>query len=546
MPPFRSISLLCLLCWLLCTWMSASADINHALRSDDKRLNVPVTVLEERLHIAELLSRLSAQTGVNLKINPRLEASGITLMASLIDLPLADAMNALTALVGCRSARWYWERQGKPGSFTYWLQAPHLSDIAVRLRAKAQHDFERQATVLMKAAAMSPEERKELLGQNKADDPGIKDLRVMSGISIFAESVSSDLQQRLLRGETTLKIPVSQLSSEGQAFVRSEYRISGILDRDPDSVSFSTNQFNGVTPTLFMEIGDIGGSGYVGGVPLNNQFTEELANEWLLPGDTSSNPLDTAVVSRPKNYQPPSLQEVDLQNFENFSIKEQNEYFLRFKNITQKRLAQLSQAAPIAVMAIVPEAQSDIGEPYKQTIGHFASLLHQLPYAVLSKWHGKVLLLNYGRWFLSMDTFVPFATIEQLSAKERKGLFALNDLAATADRLSNKQLISLSGDFPIFKSVADAQGVFVLHHRFPEVQATGGIIVTSEIVRILNQFGSVQVSKLPEGTRVRIHETVKETLPLPGSQILFELIGPNGRPLSGLVIQQGTLFPLQK
>ena len=537
----RSAICLILLCGLACSGASAVADINQAQRAEDKRLEAFVTVPEARVHVAELLSRLSTQTGVELKINARMDASGITLMASLIHLPLADVMNALASLTGCRSARWYWERQGKPGHFTYWLQAPQLNETAARLRGKAQGDFERQAATLIKAAGMSVEERKALTNQSKADAAAIADPRVMSGVKIFSDAVPSDMQRQILRGETTLRIPFSQLSPEGQAYARAEYRRSGIVDREPDTVFFNVDPLNMITPTLFMEVGDIGGHGYVGGVPLHNQFKEELAGEWMLPGDAPTNPIDAAVITRPKDYKPTVVPEVDLQNADKLSRKELDDYFARSHNVVQKRLTQMSEAVPVSLMAIVPESQLDAGEPYGQTVGHFVSSLCQPAYGFLSKWHGKVLLLSYGRWFLNMDVYVSYDTLLRLREQQRRGqgVFSLKALAAAADGLSVRQISSLATDYPVFKTVSDLRGLFVLYHRFPEVEAAEGAVITPEMNQLLDPTTKAHLPGLAEGARIRIREITKNTPPALSSQIEFQLIQPDGKPSNGLGIQQG-------
>jgi len=95
-----------------------------------------------------------------------------------------------------------------------------------------QEEFETQAEVTLASLRMPPEQREKflkkyaeerLLTEDRQAHDFIHDKSVQSGMSLFGEALPVDIRQSVLRGGEPIRVPVSQLSPQGQAFVHSTW-----------------------------------------------------------------------------------------------------------------------------------------------------------------------------------------------------------------------------------------------------------------------------------------------------------------------------------
>lgn len=304
----------CTACWILCLLLSqivsAHGDpLSATMRKGDPRLEQCITLAALRLNVGELLEQLSAQAGVILSAEDRDGTAGEQVSVFLRDVSLGDAMDALWSLFSYKRAEWHWRRLGKEGDFRYQLQRPVAArQFATRLQKITQEEFEAQAEVILTSLRMTPEQREKFLkkyaeerllkGDKQAQD-FIHDKSVQSGMSLFAEALPANIQQSVLRGGEAIRVPVSQLSPQGQAFVHSTWTdFRGFRTRpdgtrepipEPSWVQFRAHRPHRaqVAPVLFMDIGGIGGCGYLGGAPLENAIKQKIEDLRRKPPPTA-------------------------------------------------------------------------------------------------------------------------------------------------------------------------------------------------------------------------------------------------------------------
>lgn len=497
------VSLFVFLCGL--TISSSANTITLKMREADPRLNVRVTVTPSRLLIGELLERLSKQTGVALRMDEQEAASGIPILLSLSDIPLASAMNGLTSLVSSRAAVWRWIREYRSGAYQYWLRPPSMEELARGAKQRAQEEFEKEVELLMKAARMSPSEREKLKDKNPPNASMIADPRVLGGVMVFAQSLSPSERLRVMRNGEKIIVKVDQLSPEGQAFVASESRSE--VAAGPTLVVFHADRSPlDITPTLYMQLEGLGGYGYAGGGPLNKQMHAEFKDHWMLPGDEKDDPLSARQIAE-KGAEPP---ESDL-------------------------LMQMAVNASISLMAAPPKNSFQlVGAPVGKTVAQFLEDQWEYPPRLMSKWREHILLVSHPIWFLEADTYPPYRVVKQWRAAARKnrGILPLALRAEAAATLRPEPLATLLKEFPFTDHVAAWRNFFVLYHRFPEVGRGEPWPLTAEMRRLLLTVPGTVPDELPKARAARIRlERRPNTEPVEWLTH-FELFDEDGKRIS--------------
>ncbi len=139
----------------------ATYNLTPQMRSQDARLNTPVTLDAPRISLGELLDKLSEQSGVTLNMDTRDPISGLKLFVVCDKTPIGDVLDRLWSLLSFRDATWKWERTGKTGAYRYqFIQTRAAAGFPQRMKQLAQEAFETHAANMIAIAALPPEERK--------------------------------------------------------------------------------------------------------------------------------------------------------------------------------------------------------------------------------------------------------------------------------------------------------------------------------------------------------------------------------------------------
>lgn len=466
----RAVGILALA--LISTPPAACAPLTDVQRQADPRLQKKVTIVASHILIGELLEKLSAQSGVSLTVGEKDGTGDAEVLVSLKDVKLADAMDALYSLVSYKQAEWSWEQTGEGKNAVYRLaQPPAAQALAAALKAQVQKEFEAEAKTMLAAVKMTPEERKrriaELSGKDDASAFLLKDNRLCDGLSIFATAVSAELQASVLQGKQRPRVPLSQLSDAGRAFVHAEWvhsaathnRADGTAELvpEPTFVFFNVSRPpNAISPILWIGMEGQGAYGYVGGTPLDKELRKKLAAYWLLPGDMKEDDAEAHQVAAPK-VAPPILDS---------------------HHAFHNGFLQLSDAANVPVIARLFNEEgygtSVNKSPYGKTVEEFLTPLRD-DMGMPHKWHDGILLLTYNGWFMEEDdqTRVPWAIVKRLRDSESAapdGFLPVSELFYAARHLTRPQMTRLADWFPVMANLANWYDLFSLAANSSELQ----------------------------------------------------------------------------
>jgi hypothetical protein len=539
MPALLS-ELLVALCIATCSYGDT---LTEAMRKEDPRLEQRVILSAPRVYSGELLERLSALTGVSLSAGERDGAADAQLSVFLRDVPLADALDALWSLLSYRDAGWHWEREGEKGGFAYRLIRPLAAQqLAARLEQQLQANFEDEAAIKQAYLGLTPEQ----LAEKARQDPKARTLvefpRTREGLRTFSETLSPEMQQRVLRRQDVITIPVNQLSEQGRAFVKmvwsegEHFQINPVDGSrtptpEPDSITFFTEQSNGmITPVLAIDIPGAGAHGYLGGRPLEMAYLRKLDDLWMLPGDKSKDPQTGKPIPAPGKQTAPE----------------------EIHSLPQ-RFQQVAEAVPLSLMARLPgrtrlSGGLDPGAPYRQTVEAFLQRLNQGLLLIQSKWRNGTLLLTYPSWFHEEALTVPWALVKKLRQAEKAGggLLSLDDLAQTAAQLDVPRLQRLAEEFPVMNNVAYQRDLFALMALSPGVasrlRSKQGVPLAEIQPALASIRGFMRPGEVPGGSAVVRLEVRERAV---GREITFYVLSADGKVVSRMVFIYAAHFPEQ-
>ncbi len=455
----------------------------------DPRLGKPVQIFSRRLRMAELLESLMTQTGVSLTIDSRVKGSGIPLVVSLSKQPLNSVMSSLATIAGLRSHSWVWVREKVEKGYIYRLEATDLDALSKWERNQTQDAFVKQALFLIDYARLSPASRKKELGKNEANDVCAQDATMVLGARILGENISEQQLEIILRGGNVYQFPASNLSAESLKFRQND---SGRPDLLSDKVFISVHRDeNELSPCLFIDFGT-GGSGYVGGLPLEKELRTKLLGEWIQRGDTPFRAED----DRPY----PILKAA------NAGVSEPGETPSPVAGDPEGTLLEFAAAAQIPLIAIIPTGASAIDNYRNTTLPAYLKKIREGSLRLECKWNSKILLLNHTAFFLHSDRGIAFRTfkdLRRLAKTERwKGLQLL---ANTTFALTDEQIEAQQVEFPILQTVPPNRAIFAMLYAFPQItRDPTRADITPEMVQYLRAADGPTLRLPPEATILRL------------------------------------------
>ena len=492
---------------------------------DDSRLARPVSIDHSGIYVGELLAELSRQTGVRLSAgSDRDGGNNYVIAAFLHAVTLEAVMDALPSLLGYTGGEWLWEEHRRlDGEREYrLLRSLGAQRMAAQLRGRLQRDLVANADALVQAARAGPAELQQLAAADPTLAPLLDSPRLRAGLHLIEEALSPQQRADILHGEKSIRVPVDQLSPAGQAFAQSVWAQGRPRRRDasgayvplppPTWVQFTGHTPGGteLSPCIFIEMENLGGYAYTGGVPFQRRYRETLGKGWLLPGDE-------AVAPQQEGHRVPPAGADDV---------EKNEDAIGL------RLRQLSRAASVPVMArLSPKLVHDPGSPRGLALGAFFNKLRGAPWFLERKWRAGIVLLAQSRSFLDLDqpSVPPWSTVKSLrsAADPKTGHIELANLVSLARELNDDQLRTLAAEFSIADAVARWRPLFLLYGSSPSVAArltsAGGLPLpaAAEALSALPDQTMRAALDRPEAIAVRMSE---ETRKLPDGAARVELI----------------------
>ncbi len=547
------------LLWLLTVTAPAAlcddveGSISSESRSHDPRLEHKVTLGAGQVALGAMLAEMSAQSGVALNIDERDVFSGIPVFAMVNDVPLADAMSALRSLLSFSGATWKWELEGKDDHCTYSL-VPTLAahNLAFRLRGESMNLYKAHATVMMRIAQMTPEERKKQVKELSASllqsDDAIAQAWVdydvkWEGLRTVAESISPEVQEQVFRGERTVTLPVSKLSSAGIGFLDHYLARTNPSGINPDGshslrskvtdITIAAPYHGNITPTVCMYVDNTGFS-FIGGPGLDRGLADRLGKQWLLPGDMVSSPSEKLVSSldaRPRSNPGDSQDDA--------------------KAPITKAVKQLAQTTPVSILALLADdQQADPGPPYGMTIAAYLSKLHENS-NIQRKWNGDTLLLCSPIRFADDATSIPYRLIKQFTRTGVHGrnFLSLSELAAILTQLKHNQLAYAATQFAVIRGIQRMAPLLAVYYTDRDLGRTSGLPLNPELRSVLGRV----VNLPPEhdvmtGTAERLRLAVLENTQadMPTRRVIVEYMKPDRKwvQIGGIgIVQVGTSSP---
>jgi hypothetical protein len=432
---------------------ASGQNLDQKLCKEDSALATRVSIPCGRYAIGELLEKLASESSVTLESgDPYDGGSGFEVTVCLKNVPLSDAMSALYALMSYKKHEWRWTRMGKEGHFIYKLTRPfEARTLRDELKAWAQRALMKQASKLVEALQLSPEELKQAAAKDSLLKGFAESPRMQDGIEAFSSLLSPETQAAVLNGAASPQLQVSQLDARGQQFVRDQWKKAGGFSvradgsefptPEPTWIQFHVSPGNSPAPTMYIELEGLGGYGYFGGNALNNDFRNYFASLWLLPGDDAHTALEQQTLKRKPGM----------------VIKDST-------RVMEARLGELSEATPLSFMARLPEDQTN--DPHQLAgvpLGEIFRIFRGTGYELQSKWRAGTLLLTDDRLYLDDPLNpAPWIAVKRLRGmRERShGFFTWSDLVVIAHDYDSDLLERLSKEFPVTKSLMNYQDLF--------------------------------------------------------------------------------------
>lgn len=422
-----------------------------ALIRADPRLEGRVTIASGRIYIADLLEKLSEQSGVTLSAGEKDGAGGEPVVVFVRETRLADVMIGLWSLVSYRGASWRWVREedkssGGGDSFTYRLTRPAPAQaLAATIEEEIQQDLERDFELLFSALKMSPEQlalattrRPELgtISSGSGQGGNRQAVAALSALLPTPEARRRALRQ-VLRQDAPFRVSVAQFPDALRIYAETQRQKRERGDRPLAYLELSKRMIQPdlLVPSLSLSFTDEGGSGggpvLLSGFDAHQGWRDALRDRWVLENDrrvhrereAQTIPADAAAAASPANSPPVETNEPD------------NAAAIR-------GLGAFHARTGIPVLARVPEREAPIVPPQKEQVGEFLDRLRRRYYA---KWRDNTLLISHPAAARDSEEHqVIWEVISRMRAEEKtddpEGMISFSTVKLAATRLSEEQL----------------------------------------------------------------------------------------------------------
>ncbi len=445
--------------------------------TEDARLSRKITVVAERAYLGDLVPALLRVSHVPVTLDDRNRAGNSRLTLYVRDAPVFDVLNAIWSALSYRGAEWHWSVEGKGQSRQYVLSRPmRAAQVGTTLCEWVQSEFAHQAEVYLAAASLDPESRQALLTQHAPSlypsdqsdrmlSTALSGQRKWDGLALFNRAFAPGERSRILSGQSSGRVPLTDLGEDAVAFARSVWegeRVMVSVDGAPPvrramptHIEFSTEAQGPLgTPCLMIWMHrEDGRSGYayLGGMPIALRLDRMISDQWSLDGDSPVGPAgDRSISGDPKDQ--------DRANGTPTLLS---------------RLRRLARSAPVNVVALVPSSVPvDLPDPVGCRLDQYLALLKD-QVGIMSKSRNGVLVLSSQGWFRVESAETPWRAVKRLremQAADPNGIVGLDGLAWMVRELTPAQLICFAGDY------AGAQAALAMRELLQVQGASPGFV----------------------------------------------------------------------
>ena len=472
---------------------------------EDVLLKKPVTCRDSEITVGEAIQEFSKQTGVNLLIDPKLNESGEIVMINIQNVPLANALESLSALFSLPHAEWKWGRIESNHKFRYKLYPSKLSDVEALMTREARRAFLEYIGALRKYLALSEEDQEKqkaiyskamLQKDDKLADTylSLRKDGFLSRIKAVLELMDDNKIASALSGER-LKVALADLTESQRTAVMqfyAKYKFSlshnGIpdpLSPEPTYVSIYASNNSGNMPTIMLSVEHSLGLSCLG-PGVSGGFLHALARAWMMQGDEVTSPTEDQVI--PKfAYNLLSKQKIFSRSGRRIPDFTPGESY-------EAILDKIASACNIPIIVKMDRDSRVRGQELKPKT-KLSEFLESTEYGIskvkMHKWRKGVLLISKPDWFLDQDKAVPLEIIDkvQTSLAKQDGKGTLQEIVKQFSSLASSQWRSVVDRFPALHIFDEREGLLQFTANHTELLYPSGMGIEqenrSELIKIL-------------------------------------------------------------
>ncbi len=478
----------------------------------DKRLQKKITLASERILLYDLIQKMSAQTGVSLKLDSSQRASSTPICIHVHDMELANLMNCISSLLSYQQVQFRWITEVKNDSPTYQLDTAGYDGINTKMLAESRDLFRQQLILLKKMASLKPEERlayKSDFARSMIDDNNeaassnlvsnkLNNANWNSLLYFFQLTKDSDWDGNL-QGNPMF-IPIDSVPDNIRAGILAQLP-NGILTNEKGQVV--DNPLKGVEfrymeriegrkvlmPQIRMGMKRAHGENSINIVGRTGRgLKNRIQKSWLFPGETHHSKLEEI-----------SADKYDDKMGARYS----------FAHRLEKELLIAAQCTQTNFLSLLPENARDLGiYPKNKNIGMIVDALYSENSDMISKWRGETLLLNYPEWFYGDDALFPASLLiaAQLD-KHKNGFISLPALIEFSTHLNAEQKKRASEEYTELIQSQEFEKLGLIYKQFPRIYSNGGILVEPDIEHsLLNTSMSLKNEPHDRSLQIRLRD----------------------------------------
>ncbi len=517
--------------------------ISREMRTADPRLETRIALSEPRIRLGKLLEKIAKATGVQISADAKDGTGDVYVQAYCTELPLADVMNGLWALVSYRKGEWEWELRGTKARPSYRLaQPPRARSYSRERREWMVNTFRQQALTLIGAVDGSDAQRaqalKQIYGDAERPEIALTPERIWSAVRLVKQHATAKQLMRALDGEAV------NIRTDGAASAAH----AGAPDADlagDHTLTLAPASFGGV-PILYAGLVSENLTPIAGSVPLARAYRNSMYAAWLMDGDAKDDPASLKPVGATRAGG--SATRTDGRESGSASVVQvpPGEPEGRMSSL-ELRMQAIAVEARQPMFVRLREDQRDdmLPDPVGHTISEYWKALWGTALGawfkdVMPKWRGGVLLVTTISWPMDDDP-IPERILAALRRSSRPGEYLpIADVAAVADVLTPRQLARLVTEFPVMDEAIRCRGMLILMHRYPDLirqaQSPTGVPLTPEVLDVIHSLPASPLNVVVDRAEARylaITEKDSRRLGKPTRAMIFWALDKDGRQTIG-------------
>jgi hypothetical protein len=475
----------------------AQSQIDPAMRKDDTRLELPVSITRRNTRIGEVVELLSQQTGVPINVHSQDTMSGTPITIHCSKVPLIDVMNALWSITSNKEGRMLWIRSTGEAGYRYeFAESAHVKNRAMQRRAFATQALINHALVMIELAKMTPEQRegnkRRITESLFMDDDYWADALVAyegtwDNVRLLDAAMPRQTLIKLMRGEIAPTIEIETLAPSAQPLAKRILTSGKTMTRHndgpweevppPTSLQFYTapgaEDVLQMSPAVFLRFA-MGAKSLVGGYALDSGIRTVIRKAWMMPGDSPESSLSNKIVG-------PEIQEKTPQVGDPVEVRGRL-VARRPPKAIELRLIQTAQGAGISMIAILPRKQdTDPGDPVNRPVQDILEKTGKSSLRPIYKARDGFLMVCYPSWFLEDDKAIPYSLVKK-HLRGKDGLIPLVNMASLMSAITDAQAKELALDYPAIEAAMELRPLFRLYSKFPQIITSAGLQLNPRIM----------------------------------------------------------------